>query len=233
MPQENKPLSEPSDVELVAESIIAAVASLLSIIPPIGAVAAASLSIWQTQNYKKLVHIVSQKFKRIDQEKLDKQFLQSDEFKELAIQVVEAGIRSASEKKHEALANALLSAVVTPTHTFNNKLTIFRVIASMSNEEMLVLKALYDYEIKVLSNPEKYAQPKKVTEGPFITIEEVSKSLNQSEDRVLVTLDGLQQLGLAYDWVQSYAGMDNRRNFWRITNLGYRSCQYVHQEHTE
>lgn len=85
----------------------------------------------------------------------------------------------------------------------------------MTDEEISVLKVLHDYE------------PSEESPTPFMATVHIVEALNLSEPDVLASLDGLEQLGLAYDFVQVFAGYESRRTHWSITTLGYRSSQYA------
>ncbi len=215
MSKQESDFPEPSKIELVTEPIAAGAAAILGLFPIFGAAATTGLTAWQTHNYQKLVRAIRENFERIDQSKLDKSILESDEFKGLVVQVVEAGVRSASTHKCEALARAIINSAVQPTSQFSNKTAILRVIAQMSDEEIFTLKVLYDHEVGQKPN------------GPFIGTDKIAGQLQTNQSEVLTSLDGLQQLGLAYDFVQTYAGFESRRGLWRITTLGFRSSQYA------
>lgn len=227
MPSKESSIPEPSKVELVTEPIAAGAVAILGSIPLVGAVATTALSAWQTANYKKFAQAVQNNFNRIDQTKLDKAFLKSDEFKALVIQSVEASIRSASNHKCKALANALLSSVIQPTCKLRNKTGIVRAISQLSDEEMIVLKALYDHENCLPDNPPSPTESLTIDDGPFMHINEIAEILSLDRKDISASLDGLEQLGLSYDLTSTFEGFDSRRKCWRITTLGTRSCDYA------
>lgn len=225
MSKENGDLLVPSNLELIPEpaasTVIAVLLGILNLTggPIAGLVAGGAatgvLSAWQASNHKKFAQAVQDNFRQVNQAKIDKTLLNSDEFIELVIQSVEANARSASDRKCKALANALLSSVVQPTCKFSNKVGIIRVITQMSDEEQSVLKVLHDHSIG----------PK--PDGPFIDTEKISGTLGINRSETLAALNGLQQLGLAYDFVNTFSGFESRQGLWRITHLGARSIQYA------
>lgn len=230
MTKEDDSLLVPSNREQIPEptasTVIAVLLGILGLIEwPVaglaitrliaGGAAAGALSAWQASNHKKFAQAVQDSFRQVDQAKIDKTSLDSDEFVELVIQSVEASARSASDRKCKALANALLSSVVQPTCEFSNKVGIIRVISQMSDEEQSILKVLHDHSIG--------PQP----DGSFIDTEKISGTLDINRSEALAALNGLQQLGLAYDFVNTFSGFESRQGLWRITHLGTRSIQYA------
>ena len=186
----------------------------------IGALATTGFSYWQNKNFRKFRDEIEKKFKAVDQEKIDQDFLYSDEFKALVVQGVEAAIRSSSDERCEALANAILSSATLPTSKLNNKQMILRVLAQMTDEEILVLKALYSYEKTLAPNRKKPTD--------VISTEQISQEVGRDVEETSITCDGLTQLGLAYDAEgQYFDSTGQHREIWRITSLGKRVVDYA------
>lgn len=135
--------------------------------------------------------------------------MESDEFKALLIEAVDTASKTASELKRKALANALINSVVIPTSKLPGKQALLRVLSGMSDEEMLALTALHNYES---GGYEK------------ITLERLAQKTGWSEEENTVAFEGLNQLGLARP--MGVMGNDMFGGLWKITALGKRLVRW-------
>jgi hypothetical protein len=198
-----------------AELISGGASLILSLFPltaPIGAAGSFGLLAWQNEQLNKFKDELQKRLESLDQNKLDQSALQSDEFKSLVVQAVETASQTASDSKKQVLASALVNSVVLPTSRFTGKQVLLRVLSQLSDEEMVVLKILYDEELSLAA---------KTSENLHDSVSEadVAKKIDWREEDIRVTCEGLFQLGLVYDplvgsWTQ--AGL---RGYWRITAL--------------
>ncbi len=198
------------------EFLLVATTAALSVINPVmGAVASTTLWVWQKGQVKQFERLLEEKLQRIDQNKLDKSALESNELKSLMLQAVETASQTASNLKLEALANALVNSVVLPTSQLTGKQALLRVVSQMSNEEMIALTALY------------YHKP--TNENKYSFLDDLANDLFQEQgwdqEEVLVAYEGLKQLGLAGNF-----GLSNNPEKgggrWEITALGRRLIQW-------
>lgn len=189
----------------------------------VGVLSTIAFSTWQNKNFQQFQFELERKFKGIEQEKIDKSFIASDEFKALIVQGLEAAIKASSSERCEALANAILSSAILPTSKFRNKQTILRVLSQITDEEIIALKILdyYEYYLKASNKP-----------TDVVSVEQLSEEMSLDIEETRVTCDGLLQLGLAYDTEgQSFDSMGKHRQSLRITALGRRVIQYsIHNE---
>ena len=128
------------------EPSIAAAIALLSTMPVVGhwvgVPLTAAMVTWQNQNLDRFRTVLSNKLRTLDDSKLDKTFIGSNEFKGLVVQALEAAVKTASENRCNALANALFSSITVPTSSYIGKQSLIRALAQMSDEEMYVLQVL-------------------------------------------------------------------------------------------
>jgi hypothetical protein len=211
-----KPAADPS-----IAGVIAVISAIGAFNPYVffGAAATAVFSAWQNKNFQSFKDKIEKRIKTLENETIDKNFSTSDEFKAIVVQGLQAAVVSASEERHKALANAILSSTTLPTSNFRNKQTILRVIAQMTDEEIYALKSLNNHE-KIFSSSEEKATN-------VVTTEKISEDIQCDMEETRVTCDGLLQLGLAYDAEgQYFDSTGQHRQFWRITALGRRVVQY-------
>lgn len=205
-----------------ADLVVAGVSSILSLFSltaPIGAMGSFGLLAWQNEQQQKFMHEVRQRLERVDKTKIDQFAVESDEFKALAVQAVEAASKSASELKRQALAQSLINSVTLPTSQFSSKQTLLRILSQMSDEEILALTVLYKEEPLVAAEIENYAaenRPRVVG----VSEAEVASKYEWSEEETRVACEGLSQLGLVYDAV--VGGIGYKRGTWRITLIASR-----------
>lgn len=161
--------------------------------------------LWGREQQNKFLREFKQQVnERIDEKLEQSRTLDLDEFMELFTQAMEIASKSASELKRQALARALVNSVVPPTNQVSGKQALLRVLAQISDEEMLALTALYKHE-SVADELKKFAG---------ISINELVVALDWSESETLVACEGLRQLGLVYDprvgtW--NYMGRDSQQ----------------------
>lgn len=196
-------LGELGELGEVVESILATATAVISPLDPfMGAATGFVLWAWQKDNAKNYENTVEDKFRRVDRNKLDKNYLVSNEFKALVVQTVDVASQTASDFKREVLANALVNSVVLPTSKFPGKQALLRVVSQMSDEEIIALTVLYDCERtgdkgtgNDIGNDEKAITSEHLVSKLIFKGREMG--LEWSEEDSLVAYDGLAQLGLA------------------------------------
>ncbi|NMF59126.1 hypothetical protein [Pseudanabaena yagii] len=202
------------------EPLIAAANELISSVPIIGAFIsapiAAGMVAWQNKNLNNFILSVKQKFASLEESKIDYAFLETDQFKDIILQTLDAAVRTSSEIKCNALANALMFSATLPTSKHIGKQSCIRVISQISDEEILVLQVLYEVEHQ---------------KDPKIQLHEIADRLGWEDLDVKVTVYGLIQLGLAYDplvgsWDHLGGSVDGPQAC-RISSLGLKCVQYA------
>lgn len=195
------------------------VVQILSVFPssaPIGAVGSVTLAAWQASQIEKLRKQIEFRIKGLDQRKIDRTFVNSDEFKELVIQLVRVASETASENKQQALANALVNSAYRPISAFKGKYMLLRILSQLSDEEIALLRILVERQEKAGSNSEdpddlwepgpetsppipKHNRPASSNETSSVAETDIMNHLPWSREELRMTLTGLQQLGLIYD----------------------------------
>lgn len=189
----------------VSALIVAGASAILSLNPftaVIGAAGGFGLLVWQREQQQKFINEYQRRFDTLAQDKLDHSALESDEFKSLVIQAVETASKTASDLKRQALVSALINSVVLPTSRFTGKQALLRLLEQLSDEEMMVLKVLYDEELPLEKRQPASATPAKLLpRSSRLGISEtvVAVRLEWSQEDALVACQGLRQLGLAHE----------------------------------
>jgi hypothetical protein len=107
----------------------------------VGAGGTVLLGAWQMEQQKKFIEKITQEISNIDSKKLDKEVLESSEFKEIVVRIyTEAGL--SSSRKQSAFAKGLVNSTLYPNSKLTGKLIFIRVIASLSDEELQILEVM-------------------------------------------------------------------------------------------
>ena len=213
-----------TDAELISsEDLLIMANQLISSIPMFGAFISTPIAGWissqQRKNLQKFMSIFKLKCESIERSKVDKEFLDSEAFGEIILQVLEAAKRTSSDLRRNALANALLNSFVLPTSKNIGKKSFIRLIDQISDEEIVALQVLYE--------------SKKRSEET-ISLEKISEILQWSYEDTQVVVYGLNQLGLAEDptigtWANLQASINNSK-FFRLSPLGSKCINYALQQ---
>jgi hypothetical protein len=140
---------------------------------------------------------------------------------ELFVQAMDIASESKSEMKRQSLAKALVNSLIPPTSQFTGKQALLRILAQLSDEEMVVLKVLYD-EVIDAQNQGNF---------PAVSVTQIAEKLGWKQDETSVTCLELAQLSLVSDarmgqW--DYFGHEHE--VWRTTVLGERFIKWVTEE---
>ncbi len=193
MPQSRTQLLNPGNSPLIIATAVAGILNLFPDTAPIGVAGSIFVLSWQNEQVGKFKKRVETRLNEIENH-LNLNSVNSPEFIELLIQAIEAAARTVSEQKHQALANALVASMVEPTSKFSGKSTIIRIINQISEEEIIVLKTLFDIE----------DDRTKDNNTDRIVLKEIKEKLQWTEEEdVLVVCQSLLQLGLSKDITSS------------------------------
>jgi hypothetical protein len=98
----------------------------------------------QKERFEKFIYLLSEVLEKLDEEKMDKEFIESEEFNELFYEVSRQAIRSHQEEKLIYIRNIFINSL-TPKYSKNFMKTSFLDILSMlSDAHIAILKLLQD-----------------------------------------------------------------------------------------
>ncbi len=213
MPQSKTQLLNPGNSPQIIATAVAGILSLFPDTAPIGVAGSIFVLSWQNEQVGRFKKRVETRLNEIE-DHLNLNSVSSPEFIELFIQATEAAARTASEQKHQALANALVASIVEPTSKFSGKSTIFRIINQISEEELVALKALSGIEGDYAENNNTDRR---------VVLKEIKEQLGWIEEEdVLLVCQSLLQLGLTKDTSSSTKG-----NCWNTTALAKPVLQFI------
>jgi hypothetical protein len=210
------PGNSPQIIATAIVGIISSYAGAEAVALPIAIAGSIGMLGWQTAQANKFKQIVAARFDAIENQLdqlLDLDFMSSPEFLELVLRATEAAFRTASEQKHKALANALVASTVRPSSSFSGKMAMIRIIDQMSEEDLVVLKTLFEIED---------AQTGDDNTETRVALKKIQEKLGWIEEEVIVACESLAQLGLTKDRTSSASA-----NCWNTTVLSKRLLQFI------
>jgi hypothetical protein len=223
-------LSHLSKQELI-EALIAGTIQLTAIIPGYGPFISAASTLgyaaYQSRNINQANHLLRKHIATIDETKLDREFIDSDEFRDIMLQYIEATMKTSSELRCDALVKVFCSCFTKPTSTYINKQAMMRLVTQMSSEEMQVLYIIQREE-QIFSENQSYKEGK----SRDVQVSTIANQLEWNDLNTLIACQGLQQLNLVYDpeikdELFMEASQPGDRGF-RGTELGHRLVEFAH-----
>jgi uncharacterized heparinase superfamily protein len=134
-----------SDTEDLASGAAQIVASA---VPLLGGPIAAGIAAWEGRRVSKrieaLVGEIATLAKQIDQGKLDKTYIQTDEFQDAVIAALDVGRRTADAGKRRIIAAILLGAAFTEKPQQLDVEALLDTIGNLSPQDLALARHLYD-----------------------------------------------------------------------------------------
>jgi soluble lytic murein transglycosylase-like protein len=132
-----------SAVSGLAEGTVnAAVAAISAVFPQVGILLTFGLATAQGRQAEQFSRFVQKSFANIEQSKLDRNYLRSQEFLELLLAASHEVDRTLSEQNHRALANALANSSLLGESLKPGNRAILRCLGQMSADEILALSVI-------------------------------------------------------------------------------------------
>lgn len=197
MEQEANDIEPLSLGKALYESLAVGVIQLASAVPDSGVVlsaaGAAVFLAYQNYNLDQAVQRLRQRIATIDRDKLDQDFIRSNQFKDIVVQVAEAAMKTSSELRCDALVQISCGCFTKPSSTYINKQALIRLVAQMSDEEMQALYVIQEEERKFFSGD----QTDKTS--PMVQVAVIANQLGWDYLNTLIACQGLEQLNLVYN----------------------------------
>lgn len=134
-----------SDAEDVATG---AAQVAISVVPVVGGPIAAGIAAWEGHRISKrveaLVTEIATLAGRIDKDKLDKTYVQSDDFQDVVIAALESGRRTADAQKRRFIAAILLGAAFAEKPQQLDVEALLDTIGNLSPQDLALARLLYD-----------------------------------------------------------------------------------------
>jgi hypothetical protein len=147
-----------------------------------GALVSGVLSAWQVKNLNQFKTQVKYEIGQINMRKIDRSFIQSDQFAEFIFRLMKDASETSSQDKHRALSRLLKCAMQGNFDDFQDKNLLRRLIDQIS-----------DMEMQILSTISQIQESWKLPNQPNLQvscIEEVSKKLSLKKEDSLLAVEG-------------------------------------------
>lgn len=198
--------------------------ALIQLIPHIGGaldVMLSSKSIeYQRTRLEEFMRQTKEALERLDGEKIDKDFLESEEFEHLFIAAVNAVIRSYEREKITLFRNIFVNSILLGNSEEYYKEKHLDVIADLSATHIEILKRIYE-------RAQYFTEEDKEAARDYVSVKqlhEVFQGLSESQIEALC-LD-LMRYGLLYDW---FAGrLDYKRGYYELTDYARDFIRFIH-----
>lgn len=172
------------------------------------------ISAWEREQQNKWLNELKETLeKRIDEIKTKSEppSLAFDEFMELFIKTRDITSKSSSDLKRKALANLLVNSVLAKRENFTGEQTALRLIAQLSDEEMLAITAI-----------DKIQKSDDSKQAFGVSIADIEQEMNWSEQETRIACEALLQLNLIFEppiSSQTYLSYDEPINVRRFRGL--------------
>lgn len=168
----------------------------LSLIPVVGQAISSSLDARSfklfEENTKKFTSEIKSLIEKLDEEKIDKDFLDSSEFTALIIETLARNARAYEDEKVKFYANIFVNYLTSTKTPITYKEGFIRIIDELTVDHIRVL-AFICFR---LDNPNE--ENEKLRNR--VLAEDISNNLNIPLDRVLAYCQHLLRFGLLWDW---------------------------------
>lgn len=183
------------------------------------------LDSWASANLEKFMGKVEYRFRMLEQSRISRADLEGDHFKAAVIRVAREAAETTGDIKRQALANALVSYVATPTASWDNKELLLRSLIQLT-----------ELEIAILTQFDRYDQF-------WVFGQNVAEEVGRPASEIRVVCEGLQQLGMLQEGSRSPDSDDSLAstgfplksdwrswgdtNSWHVTMLAQNLIQFV------
>lgn len=191
----------------------------LSFIPFLGEAISTSLDVRASQLAERNSRIFAEEVKRLleklDTDKLDKQFLESDEFVLLVTRILIASARTYEQEKITLYARILLNSVTVEKSDTDYKEGFINIVDDLSVEHVKILTVAYH---KIRNEMED--------KNKIIVANEIAELLGLEESRVIAYCEQMARFGLIMD-SQLGRVLDYQPGHYTITNYGIQFVEFL------
>lgn len=161
----------------------------------------------RAKRIEKLAEFLELELLRIDSEKLDKEFLYSDEFHDLVLLVIDKTIRSRQDEKIKIFSMILSSSILPKKQTIDDLEDFTEIVSSLTTSDILVLKGFWKKESQLKKEKELSDKPSQFFD--LVMAETLKEGLNIPNDDISYSLSKLNSLGLIKEFFAGNTlGMD-------------------------
>lgn len=198
---------------------------VLSLVPVLGTAITSALDTRAFQlferNSKQFSEEVRQLINKLEIEKIDKKFLDSDEFVYLLIEILSRNARTYEQEKVKLYARLFVNATTLSKSTTPYKEGFVRIIDELSVAHILALAFIYD-------RSSAFTKEDKENNRGHVLASEVAEELLITEPRALAYCDQMIRFGLLRDWSLGKYGY--KPGSYAITDYGFELAEFLKSE---
>ena len=172
------------------------------------------------KNTKHFVKELKQLVEYIDDEKLDKEFIESDEFISLLTEVLSRNARTYEDEKVRFFARVFINSAIHGMSKVPYKEGFVRIIDELSADHIRVLSFIYE---KSLPSTEEDREENR----DRVLASQISEALNIPGSRVLAYCEQMIRFGLLQDW--GIGRYDYKPGSYEITDYGREFAAFLRQ----
>ena len=194
----------------------------LSLIPFLGQAITSALDTRAFQlfeeNSRQFAEEVRRLLSRLNETKLDKQFMESNEFVSLLIEILARNARTYEQEKISLYARVFVNAATYDKSEVPYKEGFIRIIDELSVEHIRVLAFIYEQS-------ENFTEDDKENGKDRVLAKQVSEALRISLSRTQAYCDQMIRFGLLRDW--AIGKFDYKPGFYAITDYGRELAEFL------
>lgn len=170
------------------------------------------------ENSERFAQEVAKRVSELDEEKLDKEYIQSDEFVSVLIEILLRNARTHEREKVALYARLFTNTVTSDLSRVPFKEGLVRIIDELSVEHVHILSYISDRDTA-------FTDEDRTNNRDSTTVEEISASLGITEARVLAYCEQMSRFGLLRDWF--IGRYDYHRGHYEITGYGRQLATFL------
>ena len=178
----------------------------LSLVPFFGTAAVSVLSARAAKiaegNSKRFAEEVKERVNRLDLSKLDKSFVESDEFASLLFEILTRNARAYEEEKIKLFANIFVHSAFLENSRTPYKEGFIRIVSDLSLDHIALFRCIYD-------KGKDFTEEDKANNCDHVKSGELLKLLEISVSRLLAYAQELMRFGVTYDWTTGRLGAED------------------------
>lgn len=164
-------------------------------LPVIGPPIDLALSTYAEEIYKsrleKIIEILHKEINQLKEEKINKEFIESEAFFDIFLLYLEKGIKTRQGKKVQYYARILMGAIERPKTIEQSEQEIEK-ISELSLTDLLVVKYMYDENCK---DPELFENPDETISGSKL-MKNIPNNIPKVDDFEKVGIKGMEKTGI-------------------------------------
>jgi hypothetical protein len=195
----------------------------LSLLPGIGTVITTTLntrlSKLQEKNSNVFIKEVREQLDSINKDKIDKTFIESDEFVSLLTDILVRNAQGHEEEKVKIYATVFVNALLSENAEVPYKEGFIQIIDALSLAHIRALSFLYNKE-------QTFTEKDRENNQDYVAAKDIAEFIGEQEYRVVAYCQQMIRFGLVYDWSLGRA-TGPQANMFAITTYGQEFAKFL------